>query len=218
MSWRSPWLVKPLVFLLPLVTFGLASGPMFAVLAIRRRSRRLGIDAAIYGAACVGGYVLIMAFPVESMWPIVGLFLGVGQAFVAATHAAILVPAPQRVVTPMLALEPEQRRAQARQIADRDPAMARQLGIGRPDLRRAYDDGGLLDLNEVSEDILATLEGITPQVAQAIVWSRHTWGKFGSVSDLVNRGLMGLPLPAEVTERLIVLRPTDSVGGPGQTR
>jgi len=37
-----------------------------------------------------------------------------------------------------------QRRQQARQLLANDPGLARELRIGRPDLPRDYDDGGLV--------------------------------------------------------------------------
>ena len=39
------------------------------------------------------------------------------------------------------------RRDEARELARRDPLLARELHIGRPDLHGAYDDGGLVDLD-----------------------------------------------------------------------
>jgi hypothetical protein len=40
--------------------------------------------------------------------------------------------------------------------------MAWELRIGRPDLPRVYDDGGLIDVNHVPPQVLATLPGCRP--------------------------------------------------------
>ena len=50
-----------------------------------------------------------------------------------------------------------------------DPALARSLGIGRPDLARGYDDGGLVDLNTASAPVIAQVCGLDAALAEAIV-------------------------------------------------
>jgi len=47
------------------------------------------------------------------------------------------------------------RRAQARALLASDPALAGELVIGRPDRHRQYDDGGLVDVNNVPTAVLA---------------------------------------------------------------
>jgi hypothetical protein len=41
------------------------------------------------------------------------------------------------------------RRRQARELAKRNPVLARDLNIGRPDVPHDYNDGGLVDVNQV---------------------------------------------------------------------
>src|SRR5699024_9098088 len=53
-------------------------------------------------------------------------------------------------------------RQEARKILHRDPMMARELRIGRPDLPRTYDDGGLVDLNTAPGEGVATRGAIRP--------------------------------------------------------
>ncbi|GAA5169770.1 hypothetical protein [Amycolatopsis dongchuanensis] len=57
------------------------------------------------------------------------------------------------------------RRQQARDLAARDPLLAKELGIGRPDLERGYDDGGLVDLNSAPAEVLARICELTPEQA-----------------------------------------------------
>jgi DNA uptake protein ComE-like DNA-binding protein len=77
-----------------------------------------------------------------------------------------------------------QRRAEARERARTNPALARELRIGRPDLPREYDDGGLVDVNHVPGEILASHLGLTPQETAAVVAARDQLGKFASPEEL----------------------------------
>jgi hypothetical protein len=45
-------------------------------------------------------------------------------------------------------------RDRARQIVSQNPELARELMIGRPDLPRTYDDGGLIDANYAPVEVL----------------------------------------------------------------
>jgi hypothetical protein len=67
-------------------------------------------------------------------------------------------------------------RRQAREHAAEDPALARELRIGRPDLPRQYDDGGLIDVNHVPAPALTMLSGVTPEIAERIVSIRDHVG------------------------------------------
>ena len=74
--------------------------------------------------------------------------------------------------------EARRKRDEARRLALRDPMMARELGIGRPGLKRGYDDGGLVDLNSASAEQLRALCGLPGDVAEAVVAARSTLGRF----------------------------------------
>ncbi|WP_186382501.1 ComEA family DNA-binding protein, partial [Amycolatopsis rhizosphaerae] len=84
------------------------------------------------------------------------------------------------------------RRAEARRLAERDPLMARELRIGRPDLPRDYDDGGLVDLNNAPAAVLAERLELDPSLAAAIVTARTEHGGFLAVEDVFT--LTELPL------------------------
>lgn len=76
------------------------------------------------------------------------------------------------------------RRAEARQIVATDPALARDLKIGRPDLQRSYDDGGLVDVNHVPPEALVHSLEWTWAEAQAAVDTRERLGGFSSSAEL----------------------------------
>jgi hypothetical protein len=77
--------------------------------------------------------------------------------------------------------------------------MARELGIGRPDLHRGYDDGGLVDINAVSAESLSQLCGIAPNRAGEIVTARQARG--GTYFS-IGKVLMDVALPPGEQEAL----------------
>jgi hypothetical protein len=91
------------------------------------------------------------------------------------------------------------RRADARAIVARDPAMARELRIGRPDLRgRTYDDGGLVDINHATADILQTMLDLSPPQAAELVRVRSEIDGFAGLGEV---GAF-TTLPVDVVDRL----------------
>lgn len=75
-------------------------------------------------------------------------------------------------------------RQKARRIVKRDPRLADELGIGRPDLGKAFDDGGLIDVNHVPEPFLLHLPGVNQDLATRIVDLRRSVGGFDAAGDL----------------------------------
>jgi hypothetical protein len=94
------------------------------------------------------------------------------------------------------ALHARQRRAEARELRAKDPALARDLGIGRPDLGRGYDDGGLVDLNTAPAPLIAAISGIDQAYADAI--AAVPGGTYSILDDL----FIDLNLPLHVQEQL----------------
>lgn len=83
------------------------------------------------------------------------------------------------------ALAARARRDAARKLAADDPLLARELHIGRPDLTRSYDDGGLVDLNGAPAHVIARVCGIPLDVATTIVDVRNGRGQpFSNVDEL----------------------------------
>jgi hypothetical protein len=77
------------------------------------------------------------------------------------------------------------RRVEALKLARSNPALAWELRIGRPDLPREYDDGGLVDLNHVPAYVLAGHLGLAPDEVKTVVAARDKLGAFTSVEELV---------------------------------
>jgi len=75
-------------------------------------------------------------------------------------------------------------REKARRIARRNPRLADELGIGRPDLRKNFDDGGLIDVNHVPAPYLLHLPGVNQDLAARIVELRKSVGGFTAAGDL----------------------------------
>lgn len=91
------------------------------------------------------------------------------------------------------ALAARARRDEARTLAERDPLLARDLHIGRPDLARIYHDGGLVDVNSAPVEVIAGVCGISIDVATIIVSARVKRGEpFANIDELLV--LTDLPL------------------------
>ena len=62
--------------------------------------------------------------------------------------------------------------------------LARELGIGRPDVPHDYDDGGLVDVNHAPGDVLASCLGLAPAESAAVSAAREQLGRFTSPEEL----------------------------------
>jgi hypothetical protein len=185
----------------PLITFGLGTWAVFLYAAIRRRSWWLGGASAAYAALLA--LFLVASTDAQSVregfsataWLVcmVGGFahaLAVrGRVFGTERPSAVdrLHEAQQE------ALRRRKLREEAREVVTRDPALASELGIGRPDLRRDFDDGGLVDVNHAPATVLATLPGMTADLATRAVELRGSRGSFVSADDLC----LALDMPSD---------------------
>ena len=88
-------------------------------------------------------------------------------------------------------------RRQAQQTARENPALAREIGVGRPDEPGAFD-AGLVDLNNAPASALVGVPGIDDGLATRIVEARAQTNGFSSLEDL---GAV-LDLPGDLVERL----------------
>jgi len=70
-----------------------------------------------------------------------------------------------------------------RRVVQANPALARELRIGRPDLPRQYDDGGLVDVNRVPGYVLAASLGLTQQEVANLIAARDKLGNFGGADE-----------------------------------
>jgi hypothetical protein len=96
-------------------------------------------------------------------------------------------------------------RRRAREQAAQDLVIARELRIGRPDLPRHYDDGGLIDINHVPPPALTMLSGVTPEIAEHIVAVRDQIGAFSSAEELAATAGLHPDLTPEIREYGIFL-------------
>jgi len=77
--------------------------------------------------------------------------------------------------------------------------LARDLRIGRPDLPRQYDDGGLIDMNHVPAEVMTAIGGITPDLADHIVQIRSKVYSFSSAEEMS----VVCDLPPHLTPELV---------------
>lgn len=73
-------------------------------------------------------------------------------------------------------------RRRALEIARRDPTLAQEVGIGRPDQHGAAD-AGLVDVNNAGVTALLKLPGVDGDLATEIIETREKVGGFSSLED-----------------------------------
>jgi Helix-hairpin-helix motif len=88
-----------------------------------------------------------------------------------------------------------ERRRLAAELARKQPQLAEESGVGRPDVAGAFD-AGLVDLNHASARALATLPGVDRRLANRIVLVR---GRIGGFSSLYDAGSL-LDLPPDLVD------------------
>jgi hypothetical protein len=140
--------------------------------------------------SAIGGFAVIAVAVVACI-----VLRGIRREVYATSHT---VPAHADLAVAR-ALAGRQRREEARKMWASDPALARELGIGRPDLRRGFDDGGLVDLNSAPAALISQVSGVDMQQAEAIVAARQArGGTYFNLGEL----FVDVPLPAHVQQLL----------------
>ncbi|WP_395111377.1 helix-hairpin-helix domain-containing protein [Actinomadura sp. SCN-SB] len=201
---------------LPFLTLGYATPFTFAAAALWRRSAHLAVASAAY----IGMFLLMLTLlPGVSREPggtqgAVGVLMfllavvGCGHAFLI--RRKVFDPDGLSGVDNEKAIEQVRRhralRQKARDLAAEDPKLARELGIGRPDLPRRYNDGGLVDVNHAPAEVLTLLPGVTPELAVKIERVRSETGGFMSAEELA--ALAGLPptLTSELADYAVFIK------------
>jgi hypothetical protein len=89
------------------------------------------------------------------------------------------------------------RRERALGLARRNPSLALEAGVGRPDVRGAFH-GEVVDINNASAGAIAGLPGINRRLALRIVEVRERVSGFSSLEEFG----MVLDLPGDVVEHL----------------
>ncbi|TDB86357.1 helix-hairpin-helix domain-containing protein [Actinomadura sp. KC216] len=200
---------------LPFLTLGYATPFTFAAAALWRRSAHLVISSAAY----IGVFTLMLFLlpdigKDDGAERTVGVLLFV-LAVIGCAHAFII---RRRVFDPhgLSAVDNEavvervkrQRllRDKARELAASDPGLAKELRIGRPDLPRQYNDGGLVDVNHAPAEALTLLPGVTPELAARIERVRAETGGFVSAEEL--SAVAGLPpdLTGDLADYAVFIR------------
>jgi hypothetical protein len=183
----------------PVWSIGFLSPVPFLVYAIIHRTRR---DWAVFAGYLVATVAMVVALGAAGSDD--GATAGVGGFIIAlagcaATHAAVLfrpsrgIPQLSRAELSMrqrnqaavaAAKDKLERRKEARHLVATNPALARDLKIGRPDLPREYDDGGLVDVNHVPVGVFSSGLGLTPIEARDVLAARDKLGRFVSAEEL----------------------------------
>ncbi|GAA3983508.1 hypothetical protein GCM10023085_77110 [Actinomadura viridis] len=200
---------------LPFLTLGYATPFTFAAAALWRRSAHLMVASAAY----IGAFLLMLTLLPDIDKEVGGTRQAVGVlifllAIVGCGHAFLIRrkvfdPHGLSGVDNEKAIERVHRdralRQRARALVTGDPALARELRIGRPDLPRQYNDGGLVDVNHAPAEALTLLPGVTPELAVRIERARAETGGFVSAEEL--SAVAGLPpaLTPELSEYAVFI-------------
>ena len=169
---------------LSVIPLGLGAwAPIYAGVTVRKRSWvALGLLWSIITAA---GWVVSVA---DNGGGTGGLLIILGWAGAIATSFGIRASYRQLLGSPLesAVAGAEQRlsdRDRARKLVAERPAVAKEMGIGRPDLANAQD-AGLIDVNNAPASVLAKLPGVDDALATRIVETRAETHGFSSVEDL----------------------------------
>jgi hypothetical protein len=162
-----------------------------AVLVLFMSTKQDYFGGLLFGLLIVGGVHSVLIRPY--VWPSLRRAAG-AESMTGLDPAVAAVLAARNL------------RAEARTLAARDPQMARELGIGRPDLPgRRYDDGGLVDLNSAPAQAIAAVCGIDLAVAAQIVQARTVGVPFLTVDDAFTMADVPFPLWDRIRDRGIVI-------------
>jgi hypothetical protein len=169
---------------LSLIPLGLGAwAPAYA--GSRVRNRQWLAFGAVWSLIAAIGWVVAIA---SNGGAAGGLLIILGWAGAVATSFAIRDRYREALASPFetAVLSAEDRLAQrerARRLARERPALALEMGVGRPDLPNAQD-AGLVDLNNAPAAAIAGLPGVDDALAAQIVRARADTHGFSSVEDL----------------------------------
>ena len=168
----------------------LAFAPFLALALARRRARDWAVFAGYLVTSIVVAVLMSISGPADAVSATAGT-LAMVVMVVGGVHAFIAFrPTPEAngSLTSEQALTAARarmhRRQHARELAEHNPVLARDLRIGRPDVPHEYDDGGLVDVNQVPGQVLAACLGLTPAESAAVAAARDQLGRFSSPEEL----------------------------------
>lgn len=191
--------------LLPVLLPGLGAPLAFGIAASRRATPGVVIPLIAYTAALFaycgpaaawGGDMPVWADFVTMFAALAATFGACGHLFAIRrrvwTRAPAPVPVPRPVPLPPApssgnpALDHARHlRSVARQIAENDPMLAKQMRIGRPDLPQAQGDGGLVDVNHAPVEVLCSLPGFNEAAARQVRERVEGSGPFQSIDEVI---------------------------------
>jgi hypothetical protein len=177
---RSRW---PWLSLLPL---GLGAwAPIYA--GVRARVRAWAAWGALWSAITLAGWIESTAANGKDHG-LGGLLLILGWVGAVATSFMIRSEYDRTIGSPLLeATERAQERLGDRRralaLAQENPSLALEVGVGRPD-RPGAVDVGLVDINNASVTALLRLPGVDGALATRIVEDRAQTNGFSSLEDL----------------------------------
>lgn len=201
----------PLVVLL---TFGLGSFIPFAHAGRTVGRPRVQAAGSLYTLASFTAFVMF-GYQTNVVFAVLAPVLLLGGMTAATSHLVVLSrqmgPPIRRAATPRKAkqekrvdpalakaLDAREKRAQARELVAKDPLLAEELHIGRPDLGRVFDDGGLVDINHATAKAMASALRIKPSDARTIIGRRDERGGFANVDEM----LVLVDLPVATWDRI----------------
>ncbi|MGW4293991.1 AfsR/SARP family transcriptional regulator [Micromonospora chersina] len=197
-----------------LVSFGSLTWAVVLGYALWRRSWRLALAGIGYFLLVFSVFVLAVTSPETeevSDGEAIFLIVAMGTCWLLGTaHVVLLNPTLWAAVGGLFWTGRQRtdeqrrlRREQARYLLHHYPAARVELRIGRPDLLRTYDDGGLVDVNAVPDAVLATLPGLTVDQRRQVAVDRWLRGPYLSLEELGGR--CHLPPAAAETLRDVLL-------------
>lgn len=220
---RNPWqwfTQGGWYFFVVVLSFGLLSPIPFAHAATRLRNPVHWLSPLIYLGLIITAFAITRPNDPTSL----GAPMALGVVLLALVHLMWLRrqvwaradPVPRQPAPTVPAgtdpavaavLAARARRAEARRIVADDPLLARDLGIGRPDLPRGYDDGGLVDLNSAPAAAIAAVCGLDPAVADRLVEARDAAGiPFAQVDDVFAYTDIPVDMWDRIRDRAVAIR------------
>jgi SARP family transcriptional regulator, regulator of embCAB operon len=213
-------LATALAVAIPAATCGMGSWIIAGYFAVRRRSLLLVLSTVGYLAidVLVGMMLVDDGNHNADRWLVFGIACMFIVLVCGTVQGAVLSRSQARWARPselgpaeLAELRRRICRENARHVVHQNPAVARQLGIGRPDLPRHFDDGGLVDINGAPVEVLAALPGVGWERARRIVAHRETYGTLSSVDDLVMHGMLPYLLMRDLHDYLVAVPAAETV-------
>ena len=178
---HSRW---PYISLIPI---GLGAwAPIYA--GVKARQRMWILLGIVWSAIVIAGFLEDTVGGHSGHDNVAGMLLIVGWVGAVATSFVIRGAYERQMGSTLLAATEAgelrlRERQRALQLAQQNPALAREIGIGRPDEHGAAD-AGLVDVNNASVSALMKLPGIDDRLATRIIEVRAEAGGFSSLEDL----------------------------------